>query len=137
MCSIPRFKKGVNFISLNVRSLLSKLSEIKRMLQLSSASVLALNETWLDASISDDEIGIEGYTVVRKDRNRHGGGVLLYIKEDLAFNTRMDLSHDGLEAIWVKLLLPKSRGILVGSIYRAPQDGNFLEKLEGSLQIYS
>ena len=44
-CSIPRFKKGVNFISLNVRSLLPKLSEVRRMLEISSASVLALNET--------------------------------------------------------------------------------------------
>ena len=29
--------------------------------------------------ISDDEISIDGYNVVRADRNRHGGGVLIFI----------------------------------------------------------
>ena len=29
--------------------------------------------------ISDDEITIDGYNVVMADRNRHGGGVLIYL----------------------------------------------------------
>ena len=131
--SIPKFKKGVNFISLNVRSLLPKMSDVKRMLQVSSASVLALSETWLDSSISDNEIAIAGYSIVRKDRDRHGGGVLMYIKENLAFNVRTDLYEEGMESVWVELLLPKSRGILVNSVYRSPRDNLFVEKLRGSL----
>ena len=35
----------------------------------------------LDSSISNNEINISGYEVVRKDRNRNGGGVALYILE--------------------------------------------------------
>ena len=37
-------------------------------------------ETFLDDNVADNEIYIDGYTVVKKNRNRHGGGVLLYIK---------------------------------------------------------
>jgi hypothetical protein len=36
--------------------------------------IISLNETMLDSSISDHEIKINGYDIVRKDRNRHGGG---------------------------------------------------------------
>ena len=37
-------------------------------------------ETWLDDTISDSEIFIQGYSTCRLDRTRHGGGVLMYIK---------------------------------------------------------
>ena len=36
--------------------------------------ILAINESKLDDSFTDGEISIPGYTIVRKDRNRHGGG---------------------------------------------------------------
>ena len=37
----------------------------------------------LDISISDSEIAIDNYMIFRKDRNRNGGGVLLYISKSL------------------------------------------------------
>ena len=40
---------------------------------------MCLVEIWLDTAISDSEIAIQGYTIIRFDRNRHGGGVLFYI----------------------------------------------------------
>ena len=100
------------------------------MLQHSSASILAVCETWLDENVSNDEIGVRGYTILRKDRDRHGGGVLLYIKDSLAFNMRNDLDADGSEAIWAEILLPRTRGIVVGCIYRPPTDNDFLGRLE-------
>ena len=33
-----------------------------------------------DNSIPKNEININGYDIVRKDRNRNGGGVALYIR---------------------------------------------------------
>ena len=35
--------------------------------------ILAINETKLDSTISDSEIYINEYIVIRKDRNRNGG----------------------------------------------------------------
>ena len=42
-------------------------------------------ESWLSGDISDDEITflISGYSFVRLDRNRHGGGILIYIRSSL------------------------------------------------------
>ena len=39
--------------------------------------VVCLVETWLDSSIDDVEISIQGYTIVRRDHSRHGGGILI------------------------------------------------------------
>ena len=57
----------------------------------------------------------------------------MYIRDSFAFNPRPDLAVDGLEAIWVELLLPRTKGILICSLYRPPNDSSFLSKLELSL----
>ena len=40
-------------------------------------------ESWVDSSILDSEFTMLNYTLVRLDRARHGGGILIYIKDDL------------------------------------------------------
>ena len=125
-------KKGLHFIHLNVRSLIPKLDEIKLLLLKRNITVLALSETWLNDSVSDSEIDIHGYVVVRKDRNRHGGGVCLYVNCNIAFNPRIDLNIHDLESVWIELILPKTRPILTGVCYRPPKQGHFYDLLEQS-----
>ena len=36
-------------------------------------------ESWLYADITDDEISLPNYYIVRLDRNCHGGGIVMYI----------------------------------------------------------
>ena len=86
----------------------------------SPLEVLAINESKLDGSINDGEIHIPGYVIIRKDRNRHGGGVALYIKESLSYSNRADLVPDSLEMICVEINLPHNRSFLVSTWYRPP-----------------
>ena len=118
--------KGI-CIHLNVRSLLPKISELRIIANKTSAAVIALTETWIDNSVTNSEISIDGYTVLRKDRNRHGGGVCLYIKNNIAFNQRDDLNKDNIETLFVDILLPRYKPIIVGVCYRPdPEDLGFL-----------
>ena len=39
------------------------------------AAVIGVTESKLDATVLDGEVNIDGYEVIRSDRNRHGGGV--------------------------------------------------------------
>jgi hypothetical protein len=55
--------------------------------------IISLNETMLDSSISDHEIKINGYDIVRKDRNRHGGEVAIYLRNSLNYTVRDDRSR--------------------------------------------
>ena len=60
--------------------------------------ILGLNETKLDKTIPDIQVDIEGYDILRRDRNRNGGGVALYIRQSLNYVNRQDLSsHEDLE----------------------------------------
>ena len=67
-------RKGLHFTHLNIRSLLPKLPQLKLTIKDTNAAVLSFSETWLDDSISDNEVKIEGYNIVRLDRNRERGG---------------------------------------------------------------
>ena len=41
--------------------------------------VVCIVETWLGEEITDSEISLPDYQLYRLDRNRHGGGVLMYV----------------------------------------------------------
>jgi hypothetical protein len=126
-------QKGLNFVHLNVRSLIPKLTLVKRLLNETKTAVLALSETLLDETVPDGEISVDGYSLLRQDRNRHGGGVLFYIRDGLAFNHRPELSVVGLETVWMELLLPKTKSILLNCFYRPPGDSSFLGRFETCL----
>ena len=124
-------KKGLHFIHLNTRSLLSKLDEVRILARNTSAACICTTETWLDETIDDREIHIDNYTVRRNDKNRHGGGVCMYIRRDLAFNSVDELCHDDIEATWIELLLPKTKPILCGVLYRPLDQSDFYDVFEG------
>ena len=56
-------------------------------------SVIGISETWLRVNNSNDDIfNIPGYKFISNNRrHKHGGGVGLFIKDDLNFKLRSDL----------------------------------------------
>jgi hypothetical protein len=73
--------------------------------------------------VINSEIQIEGYSILHNNRDRHGGGVCTYIINSIAFNTttRTDLQTpvtDGVESLWIELLLPKTKPIVIGTSYK-------------------
>ena len=71
--------------------------------------------------------------MIRNDRNRNGGGVCLYIKNGIAFNVRGDLCNNKIESVWVELLLPKTKPIVIGACYRPQTDVRFFEVFDDTL----
>ena len=61
------------------------------------AACLCILETWLDESVFDSEVHIDSYCIQRRDINRQGGGVCIYVKRDMAFNSLDDLDHNDLK----------------------------------------
>ena len=57
---------------------------------------------------------------MRKDRNRCGGGAVLFIKDHLSFTNWSDLVPPTLEMICIELHLPHSKSFLVSTWYRPP-----------------
>ena len=59
----------------NARSMGNKQEELETVVQLDKYDLIALREMWCDGS-HNWNIGIEGYKLLRKDKQRRKGGVL-------------------------------------------------------------
>ena len=57
-----------------------KLDELIAVIETRNPDIVCIVESWLCVDIPDSELYILGYQIFRKDRHRHGGGVLVYIK---------------------------------------------------------
>ena len=68
---------------LNARSVLPKRFDIFAFICTFHIDILAVTETFLDDTISDGEICPGHYQMFRRDRSRHGGGVLIMIREGI------------------------------------------------------
>ena len=78
--------KNVNRIiigALNINSLSGKIEQLKVIIG-NYLDVLIIGETKLDPSFPTDQFLIPGYCKpYRLDRNRNGGGLVIYIREDI------------------------------------------------------
>ena len=112
-------KSDISCIYLNARSIVPKRFDLSAYVLTGDFDVVAVTEIFLDDSIHDSHIVPPGYVVFRKDRNRHGGGVLLLIRESLNTSLQPDLD-DQCELLWVNIPI-KSSAILFGVFYHCPQ----------------
>ena len=49
----------------------------------SNLSLFLISESKLDSSFPNSQFKINGYKIFRRDRNRYGGGLLLYVNEEI------------------------------------------------------
>ena len=105
-----------------------KIDELRHIAKTSKVSVIGITETKLDESVLNNEVSIEGYDILRLDRNRHGGGVACYIRNDISFN-QLNIFSNEVENIFFDILLPNLHSITVGIFYRAPNQSKFLENV--------
>jgi hypothetical protein len=67
----------------NITSLPKHLDELKLFLQqYIPFEILSLNETRLDETIQNNMVQIPGYEIIRRGRNRRGGGVAFLVKSN-------------------------------------------------------
>ena len=84
--------------------------------------IIGLSETRLDSEITDNEVKIDGYNLFRRDRNRNGGGVDIYVKESLPPPV-VKLKSDTLELISLEIKKNHAKPFLVVCWYRPLTDG--------------
>ena len=127
----PIFNKGIRLACHNVNRLVTsvnsdKLEQLKILLECNKppVDVYGICESFLNSSISDDFVNVKGFRMVRKDRSYSiGGGLVLYIKENIEYKRRVDLEDNlcfTVETIWVELKLT-CKPILLCLAYRPPK----------------
>lgn len=63
--------KETFFSHLNCRSLLPIIDQIRAVFQTSNPVILAATKTWLNDTVIDMEVNINGYRIEWKDRSTH------------------------------------------------------------------
>ena len=66
-------------MALNIFSLMPHLDELRLFPSEQRPLIIGITETKIDSTIDNSHIEIDDYVVERNDRNRHGGGVAMYI----------------------------------------------------------
>uniref|UniRef100_A0A8C5PPB0 Reverse transcriptase domain-containing protein n=1 Tax=Leptobrachium leishanense TaxID=445787 RepID=A0A8C5PPB0_9ANUR len=89
--------------------------------------IIGITETWWDET-HDWAVNLNGYTLFRKDRkHKKGGGVCLYVNQDLKPNiTQLESDEGNVESLWVNISLGNKQGsqLLVGICYKPPNIDN-------------
>ena len=108
---------------MNARSIVNKLIELELCVNFERPDILGITETWLDSRIADSELAFEGYTLIRRDREDsvkvRGGGVLLYIKNELNPVIRSELKCSKVETLFCSIQC-NGENTMIGICYRPP-----------------
>ena len=98
---------------LNINSLRNKFDFLVQIMS-NNVDLFLVSETKIDSSFPNAQFHIAGYTMYRRDRNLNGGGILLYIKEDIPSSLLMIDNY--FEAFYVEINIRK-RKWLIGCTY--------------------
>ena len=101
---------------------------------------MILTETKIDASFPNSQFINDRYSSpFRYDRDRFGGGVLIYIRDDIPSKELSEHTFPvDIERIFIEINLRKTKWLKLGT-YRSPNQsiGYFFENVGKALVIYS
>lgn len=81
----------------NVRSLPSKMDELEVRLPSMKPDIIVFTESWLDSSLPDSAVHLDNYTIIRRDRNDRGGGIICYVSNVFQVHTISSLDVPSLQ----------------------------------------
>ncbi len=94
------------------------------MIVSSSYDCIVISETKLDDSFSTEQFSIPGYkTPYHADRDAHGGGLLVYIKQSIKSKRTESFEENGIENIVFESNLRKVKWAIIAT-YNPPSASN-------------
>ena len=109
---------------LNARSIKNRnhLIQVRELMKDRNYDILAFSESWLNSTVTNAEVEIEGFKLTRLDRlGKTGGGVCVYSKSSIKVKCLKNItgiSEFGFHQLWMLIQLRKLRSILLCVTYR-------------------
>ena len=123
---------------ININTLSNKFEFLKLLVQ-DNIDILVITETKLDNSFPSRQFTINGFNLpFRLDRNTDGGGVLVYLREDIPCRELPKSSHlFSIEGIFLEVKLRSTKWLLFGGYNNHKANiGIFLGNVGHMLDIY-
>ena len=135
-------KKLILFKSINrlfkYKFLQHKIDSLREILKKSSLEIICVDETKLDEGFPESQCKIDGYqfSPFRRDRDKHGGGKVVYIKEGRMVNRIKEFETNRSETICLELTISNKKWFIIYT-YRPPNETNkkvFFDELNETMK---
>ena len=138
-----KFVKNVLIGHLNINALANKFDALNFIIR-DKLDILVLCETKLDTTFPERQFLLTGFKkTYRLDRNKHGGGVMIYVRDDIpSVELKKHTFSKKIEAIFVEINLRKNKFLLVGTYHSTHpdyglNDSDYFEQIEFALDTNS
>ena len=108
---------------LNMNSIRYKFDAVQCLLQGGLLDIFAISEPKLDESFPLAQFKVNDFSLHRKDRNKHGGGILFFMRSDIPHRRRYDLEPEtshGIEIMVIETRLYEAQKWFLVSLYKPP-----------------
>ena len=133
--------KGLHFCNLNIQHIVPNIDELRiTMAHEHSPDIFGMCKTFVTSSVSDDQMAVDGFDLMRKDRsdtqNKAGGGVILYYRKSINCKRKCNIEISYIETLWAEITLPNAKLFLICSVYRPPSStSDWIDLFEEELSI--
>lgn len=114
------YKFNLSIAHININSIWSKIDEIKLLLNEGLFDILAISETKLDSTYNTTLLQHPYYRILRRDRKKGGGGLLVYIRNSVSAYRRHKLEPTDMESICIDVKGHNNSRFIVLACYRSP-----------------
>ena len=124
---------------LNVNFFAVKIDSIRTIVS-GNIDIMVFSETKIDASYPTTQLKIDGFKKpYRLDRNAFGGGILIYVRQDIPSNQLKNHNFaDNIEGIFIEINLRKSKWLIFGTYHPPTQNNKFyFDNIGRALDFYT
>jgi len=116
--------KEQSIVLFNARSIINKIPELELLTCNSSPDLILITESWANSNITNAEISLKGYNILRTDKPiGRGGGCLVYHKKTIQVTPLGNsLATPGVQSIWAELT-SGDKTYTIGLYYNSPNSG--------------
>jgi hypothetical protein len=123
-----RNRERIRILHINIRSLNKNIENFRHFLEETENifNIICVTETWCSSNElkNNSNFHLKNFELVSVERqtDKRGGGVLIYVKENIEHNVRSDLcvSDKDKEIATIELIINKEKNILISCCYRPP-----------------
>ena len=133
-------QSGLNISHVNIYSITSpnRLDELEQFANSNHIHILCATETKLDSTVHPSLYTMSSFSSpFTRHRTRHGGGVAIYVRDNLASSRITELEFEDTECLWIKIRV-QNETIIICCVYFPPNQNStqlkcFLDNLSDSV----
>lgn len=114
------YKYNMSIAHVNINSTWNKIDEVELLLNEGLFHILAISETKLDFTYNNSLLQHPHCRMLRRDRKKGGGGLLVYIKNSVSAYRRSKLEPSDMESICIDVKGHNNSRFIVLVCYRSP-----------------